>query len=196
MKISRRQFFSFLVSLPIIGLVSSAFLRKSPDLLEPTPPCDDHDEPTPAQTEGPYFTPNSPARSSLREQGKTGTLLVLTGRVVNTKCEPVAKALLDWWHADDAGQYDNEGFNYRGHQYTDAKGYFRLETIVPGNYPGRTRHFHVKVQAPNKPVLTTQLYFPDEPQNKKDFIFKPALLMKTAKANAKIKAAYTFVLKA
>ncbi len=47
-------------------------------------------------------------------------------------------------------------------QFADASGRFSLETIVPGAYGGRTRHIHVKVQAPDSPVLTTQLYFPGE----------------------------------
>lgn len=48
---------------------------------------------------------------------------------------------------------------------------------MPGLYPGRTRHFHVKVQALNQPVLTTRLYFPDELANAGDGIFSAALLM-------------------
>ncbi len=40
------------------------------------------------------------------------------------------------------------------------QGRYTLETIVPGEYPGRTQHIHVKVQAPNGPILTTQIYFP------------------------------------
>lgn len=54
---------------------------------------------------------------------------------------------------------------------------FYLESVVPGLYPGRTRHFHVKVQAPNQPVLTTQLYFPNEPGNDGDGIFSPDLVL-------------------
>jgi hypothetical protein len=49
--------------------------------------------------------------------------------------------------------------------------------IVPGLYPGRTRHIHVKVQAPDRPVLTTQLYFPGEPANASDGIFREELLL-------------------
>ncbi|HYW89895.1 MAG TPA: dioxygenase, partial [Chloroflexota bacterium] len=52
--------------------------------------------------------------------------------------------------------------------------------VVPGLYPGRTRHIHVKVQAPNGPVLTTQLYFPGEVSNSRDGIFDPSLLLSTA----------------
>ena len=87
------------------------------------------------------------------------------------------RALVDFWQADDRGQYDNTGYRLRGHQFTDDTGHYRLETIVPGLYSGRTRHIHVKVQAPNQPVLTTQLYFHGEPANQRDFIFNPDLVM-------------------
>jgi protocatechuate 3,4-dioxygenase beta subunit len=65
----------------------------------------------------------------------------------------------------------------RGHQFTDDTGRYELETILPGLYTGRTRHIHVKVQAPNQPVLTTQLYFPNEPANARDGIYRPELVM-------------------
>ena len=143
----------------------------APEILAATPECADDDDVTPAQTEGPYFTPNSPERSSLIEAGMRGTRLVVTGRVLSTACQPVARALIDWWQADDGGAYDNRGYRLRGHQFTDAQGGYRLETIVPGLYPGRTRHIHVKVQAPNQRVLTTQLYFPGEPGNQRDGIY-------------------------
>ena len=65
---------------------------------------------------------------------------------------------------------------------------------MPGLYPGRTRHLHVKVQAPNQPVLTTQLYFPDEPRNRADGIFHPALVM-AMQAGADVQlASFNFVL--
>lgn len=147
------------------------------DILPPMPACGDDDDPTPAQTEGPYFTPDSPERASLVEPGIAGTRIAVAGRVLTTACRPVARALVDVWHCDADGVYDNSGYRLRGHQYTDADGRYRLETIVPGQYPGRTRHYHVKVQAPGKPVLTTQLYFPDEPGNAGDGIFDPALVM-------------------
>jgi protocatechuate 3,4-dioxygenase beta subunit len=125
-----------------------------------------------------------------------GTVVVLNGRVLNTNCQPVAGALLDWWQADDAGEYDNRGFQLRGHQYTDKRGNFQLETVVPGLYPGRTRHLHVKVQAPGQHVLTTQLFFPSEPRNERDRIFNPALLMDVRRKGDKELASYTFVVNA
>ena len=161
--------------------------------LEPTPQCDDDDE-TPSQTEGPFYTPNTPKRASLLEAGISGTTLLVTGKVLTTDCQPIAGAVLDFWHADDAGNYDNEGFLFRGHQFSDENGNFRLETIMPGLYTGRTRHIHVKVQGPNTTLLTTQLYFPGDSANNADGIFNQALLMDVADDGEGKAAAFNFVL--
>ncbi|WP_429579980.1 intradiol ring-cleavage dioxygenase [Paraburkholderia youngii] len=154
----------------------------------------DDDQPTPQQTAGPFFQPHSPQRASLLEPGINGTKIVLTGRVLSTECRAVSGALLDFWHANDAGEYDVEGFRLRGHQFADREGRYRLETIVPGLYPGRTRHFHVKVQPPNGPILTTQLYFPGERRNARDFLFDRRLLMTTADQGEQKAARFNFVL--
>ncbi|MBY8840333.1 carbohydrate-binding protein [Streptomyces sp. SP2-10] len=159
-----------------------------------TPPCDDGDDPTPEQMEGPYFKPNSPERTSLLEPGLPGTRLTVTGYVFGRACRPLTGVLMDFWQADANGGYDNTGFRLRGHQYTDSRGSYALTTIVPGLYPGRTRHLHVKVQAPGRPVLTTQLYFPNEPRNNTDTIFDPRLLMTVRDANGGRQAAFDFVL--
>lgn len=164
-----------------------------PTTLAPTPACDDGDEPTVEQTEGPFFTPDSPERKSLLEPGLEGTRLVLAGAVLATDCSPVAGALLDFWHADSQGEYDNEGYRLRGHQFADSRGRYRLETIVPGLYTGRTRHIHVKAQAPDGPVLTTQLYFPEEPGNDSDSIFDPSLLIDLERGDTEA-ASFDFVL--
>ena len=136
---------------------------------------------TEPQTEGPFFRPSSPLRKNLMEKDANGRL-VLTGTVLSAQCKPVANALLDFWHADEAGAYDNRGFRYRGHQFTDAQGRYRLETIVPAEYPGRARHLHVKVQAPGRRILTTQLYFPNQPGNTRDSLFSPDLVMQMKEA--------------
>jgi protocatechuate 3,4-dioxygenase beta subunit len=132
---------------------------------------------TPSVEEGPYFKANSPERTSLIDDSVSGTRLVLTGHVFDTNGQPVAAALLDFWQANASGAYDNSGYELRGHQFTDESGAYYLETVVPGLYPGRTRHIHVKVQAPGGPVLTTQLYFPNEARNNTDRIFSPALVL-------------------
>jgi protocatechuate 3,4-dioxygenase beta subunit len=162
--------------------------------LAPTPACHDGDEPTPRQTEGPFFKPRSPERAELIEPGMKGRPIELTGFVLDPACKPMAHALLDLWQADDAGDYDNTGFRLRGHQYTDAQGRYRFRTIVPAVYPGRTRHFHLKVQPAAGRLLTTQLYFPDEPANRRDGLFRKELLMRTAQAGDGVDARFDFVL--
>lgn len=163
-----------------------------PPSLPPTPSCGD--EVTVRQTAGPYFTPGSPARASLLEPGLKGTKLILSGYVFTRGCQPVRRALMDFWQADDAGVYDNTGYTLRGHLFTDDAGQYSLETIVPGLYPGRTRHIHVNVQAPNQHVLTTQLYFPNEPANRADGIYRPELLVDVKDATGHKAATFNFVL--
>jgi protocatechuate 3,4-dioxygenase beta subunit len=87
------------------------------------------------------------------------------------------------------------GYRLRGHQFTNEEGRYTLETILPGVYPGRTRHIHVKVQAPNQPVLTTQMYFPNEPGNARDGIFRPELVMDLQDTDTGKLGAFNFVLR-
>lgn len=150
--------------------------------------------PTPPDAEGPFFTPGSPQRASLRESGRLGTLLVVSGRVLSAANDPLGNVKLDFWHTDAGGRYDNDGFRFRGHQYSDADGRYRLETIVPGAYPGRTRHIHVKLAAATYAPLTTQLYFPGETRNRQDFLFKPALLLEILETGRETAADFDFVL--
>ena len=180
-----------------IVLAQSTAATSTP-VLAPTPACADDDdlEVTVPQTEGPFYTPETPQRQSLLEPGMAGRKLVVSGYVYDTACQPIPGALLDFWQCDDAGVYDNVGYRLRGHQFADDEGRFVLETVVPGLYTGRTRHIHVKAQAPNQPVLTTQLYFPDEPANATDGIFDPALVMDMEDTADGEVAFFTFVLPA
>ncbi|MBI5566900.1 MAG: dioxygenase [Chloroflexi bacterium] len=157
----------------------------------PAPQCNGL---TPAQTEGPYYTPDTPERTSLIEPEMTGTKLKLTGYVLDANCRPIANAWLDFWQADDEGEYDNAGYVMRGHQFTDANGRYQLETVLPGLYPGRTRHIHVKVQAPNGPILTSQIYFPGEPANAGDGIFDPALIADVQTTADGLSGTFNFVI--
>jgi protocatechuate 3,4-dioxygenase beta subunit len=131
---------------------------------------------TPEQTEGPFYKAGSPERERV-DQGATGQALVLEGRVLSAGCRPVAHARMEFWQADGRGSYDNSGYRLRGHEFTDAQGRYRLSTVYPGLYTGRTRHIHVKVAPAGGRTLTTQLYFPGEPRNASDGIFTPATVV-------------------
>lgn len=177
----------------VLGAAPTAMAQER--ALRPTPACGDPARPTVAQTEGPYYKARSPLRTSLLEPGVTGTRIVVSGTVLSTDCRPIPGVLLDFWQADDGGGYDNTGYRLRGHQFSDAAGQYRLETVVPGLYPGRTRHIHVKVQAPHQPILTTQLYFPGEPANRNDFIFSPVLVVKVEGGGTGKVATFDFILR-
>ncbi len=105
---------------------------------------------TSADAEGPFYTPNAPVRSTI------GQGLVVTGTVRSVgSCTPIPGARLEWWQANPHGQYDDA---HRATQAADGEGGYRLETSVPGLYPGRPVHLHAKVSAPGYRTLTTQLY--------------------------------------
>ncbi len=193
-KTSRREVLKAAAGLSALAAIVRGSRAAQAQPLRPTPSCPGSSPPTERQTEGPYFKPDSPLRASLLEPGMTGTKIVVTGMVLSTACQPIARALIDVWHADDHGDYDNAGFRLRGHQFTDDQGRYRLETIVPGIYVGRTRHFHVKVQAPSRSVLTTQLYFPGEAVNARDPIFSRDLVMQVSDAASGRAATFDFVL--
>jgi protocatechuate 3,4-dioxygenase beta subunit len=162
--------------------------------LAPTPACDDSGAATLKQEEGPFFKPRSPQRADLREQGGAGRAVELSGLVLTRRCRPLSGAVVDLWHADDKGAYDTAGFSYRGHVVTGSDGAFRFKTIQPALYTGRTRHYHFKVQAPGSRLLTTQLYFPNEPENRRDHLFRRELLMRVADAGDGLAARFDFVL--
>lgn len=188
---TRREFLGLSAAF-VIASVGEA--RAQAGQARPTPACGEGSDVTASQTEGPFFKPNSPKRTSLVEPGMSGTKIVVEGTVFGRNCQPIPRAVLDFWQADDQGRYDNAGSRLRGHQFTDEAGRYRLETVVPGLYPGRTRHFHVKVLAPGGPGLTTQLYFPEEPSNQRDGIFSPDLVMTVREVEGRKLATFDFVL--
>jgi protocatechuate 3,4-dioxygenase beta subunit len=161
--------------------------------LSPTPECHGRHDATLRQTEGPFFKPSSPERTELIETGMAGRPLELAGFVLSRDCKPLPGALLDFWQADENGDYDNSGFRLRGHQFADGEGRFRLRSVVPGAYAGRTRHIHVKVQPRGGRVLTTQLYFPGEPKNRSDGLFRSELLVRSAENAGLLVARFDFV---
>ncbi len=150
---------------------------------------------TTSQTQGPFYTPNTPRRDNLIEPDSDADPLILQGLVVTPDCKPVAGAVVDIWHCDHAGRYDNSGFRYRGHQFTDSAGSYRFMTIRPAIYPGRTQHIHVKVQGPDTRLLTTQIYFPDQKrENSRDWIFRSELLMDIRRTSDGWHGRFDFVL--
>ena len=145
--------------------------------------------PTPADVEGPFYKAGASRRANFVEAGSSAEKMLLTGVVRSADCKPLANVSLDFWHADDKGEYDSAGYRYRGIVTTDFLGRYRLETNMPPPYSGRPRHIHVKVQRSGAPALTTQLYFPGEARDA-----PRALVMRMERRPEGRTATYDFVL--
>ena len=119
---------------------------------------------TTSDIEGPFYTPGANIKTVLHPSGAVGTSLFLTGTVYAKDCiTPVPNALLDVWQANDDGDYDNVGYDFRGKFNADSSGNYAIETKLPGKYLNgnqfRPRHIHFKISGQGSPELTTQLYF-------------------------------------
>jgi catechol 1,2-dioxygenase len=136
---------------------------------------------------GPFYRFGAPFRSRLVGPDEPGDRLVLTGTVFSSDCRtPLPGALIEVWQANQAGLYDTNkpgnfteatSFDLRAMLYTNEKGQYEIETIVPGRYPippdlpglekyaGLTRpaHIHFRVLESLHVPVTTQLYFKGDP---------------------------------
>jgi len=182
---TRRAALAAFLSAPALGFAADGIARAQLPRsdLELTPACTDRDAATVAEEEGPFYKPHAPLRHDLAADAPGGEKMTISGYVLDVKCRPIPGALVQVWHANQNGEYDNSGFKLRGYHHTNAQGRWWFSTIVPGLYPGRTRHYHLKVQRPSQPLLTTQLYFPDEPRNAEDQLFDKRLLLRLANAS-------------
>ena len=120
--------------------------------------------------EGPFYTQNPPVitNTMLAPLKEAGERLIISGRLFNIGCSKILpNTVIDVWHANAAGDYDNVGTHLRGQTLTDDQGFFRFETIRPGKYLNgiryRPAHIHFKVTPPGSETLTTQLYFKGDP---------------------------------
>lgn len=128
--------------------------------------------PTTADIEGPFYKSGAPERVQIT----TYPTATLTGRVLTINGDPIPFAGLDFWQANEKGEYDNVGFDLRGTQSTGHDGRYTLLTVHPGDYQidvneFRCAHIHVKVFAKGYKPLTTQLYFSDDQYNSSDHWF-------------------------
>jgi len=143
--------------------------------------------PTPRLTDGPYYPvafERAPTTTLV-----TGPLvpqarrLQLSGRVVDRAGRPLPGARIEIWQCDANRRYHHPGddgstppdpnFAGFGWQPSGADGSYRFETIRPVAYPGRTPHIHVKVKLDERPVLSSQIFMPDESvANQRDFLWR------------------------
>lgn len=131
---------------------SALYAAAGPQALKPRV-CDTALKPILGWNNIPEYKSESPRRTSLLEPGTDfwkkdwpgspieAERLILTGRVLTTRCQPIENARLEFWHTNSKGLYDFVGYNFRGLQNADADGRYRLETTMPGYYSPR-RHLH------------------------------------------------------
>lgn len=136
---------------------------------------------TPAQQEGPYYPvdrlddqDNDLTVVDGLDGAATGQVLLLSGTLLTTEGEPVAGAVIEIWQTDAAGIYlhpDDSAladrdrfFQGSGTDTVAPDGSWTFRTLNPGYYGSRPRHIHIRVFVDGEPVLTTQVYFSDDPQ--------------------------------
>ncbi len=151
---------------------------------QPTPQCVETED----NILGPFYREGAPFRTVLASPDE-GQPLVIDGAVYAPDCTPIPGALVDVWHANDAGVYDLTSSDYlwRGRMLALDDGSYHFETILPGWYRSgpdyRPRHIHYKVSQDGFLPLTTQLYFEGDPYIKIDPYVRPSLIIPLTQIN-------------
>lgn len=148
---------------------------------------------TAAQSEGPFYpvTPFETRSNLIRTTGSAGRPqgrpIIVTGRLTDIGCNPLANAEVQLWQADAQGRYNHPGessgkpldagFLYWGKAKTDSQGNYRFVTILPAAYSVggswmRPPHIHFKFRAGGAGGLTTQMYFPGQALNDRDYLLQ------------------------
>jgi catechol 1,2-dioxygenase len=152
---------------------------------------------TPRTIEGPLYVEGAPlseGSARLDDGSQEGDVLIMHGRVVDAHGKPIARAIVDVWHANSRGNYSyfdrtQSAYNLRRRIQTGADGTYRFRTILPSGYavpPGgtterllkalgrhgkRPAHIHFFISAPNHRHLTTQINIAGDPLLHDDFAF-------------------------
>jgi len=144
---------------------------------------------TPPVALGPFYPDRLPADEDAdltavagRQGRAAGQILYLSGRVLDTRGRPIPGARLELWQANAHGRYihsaDGEASgpldpNFQGYASlrTDAQGRYRIKTVKPAPYSGRTAHLHFNVEG-GRVKLTTQMFFEGERLNERDGLYR------------------------
>jgi protocatechuate 3,4-dioxygenase beta subunit len=159
--------------------------------------CPDRTGITPSTLPGPFYradAPLLPLGADLCRDGQ-GKFLRVAGTVRGPDGEPLAGAMLEVWHANGEGRYENQDpdnqpeFNLRGRFLTDETGGFQFRTIRPSGYAlpddgpvgalarrlglalDRPAHIHFAVSAPGYRRLVTAVFDGTDPAIDRDALF-------------------------
>jgi protocatechuate 3,4-dioxygenase beta subunit len=199
----RRNFLGFL------GVAALSPLGVTPALADERPP-------TPRLTEGPFYPRSFPSDSDAdltrvvgRAKSAEGTVLEVSGRVIDRSGKPRANSRVEIWQCDAFGQYHHVGepegagdadFQGWGAVTTDGDGRYSFRTIRPVPYPGRTPHIHFTVAENGRRRLTSQIFIEGEAQNARDGIYRSLgrdaklVTMSLENAGATLKGSFDIVL--
>jgi len=179
MRSTRRTILRSLLLAPpaLLGAGSGAPTLAQGTQLPLTPGCGVDFAPTVSQTAGPYYRPDAPLKRDLALNAGDTRRITIFGHVLDTRCRPIPDSTVEIWHANEHGDYDHDGYDWRARQITDRSGRWGFETIVTQHYSFRTAHYHFRVVPPGSDALITQLYFPDHPLNAVDRLFDPRLVL-------------------
>jgi protocatechuate 3,4-dioxygenase beta subunit len=132
--------------------------------------------PTTTDILGPFYRPGAPFKTDLVQPGSKGELLHFGGTVFDKDGKtPVSGALVEIWHCDETGTYDNtsDKYIYRASAKTKADGKYHFRTILPVPYSvaatiTRPAHIHMRISATGVQDLVTQIYFKGDKHIPKD----------------------------
>ncbi len=143
---------------------------------------------TPQQTEGPLYPDKLPLDTDndllVINDGITasvGEVTYLSGRLLDTKGDPIRNAVIEIWQVDGNGVYlhsredavkRDKHFQGFGRFLTGSTGEYQFRTVKPVAYPGRPPHIHFAVKMQGREKWTTQCYVKGATQNEKDFVLR------------------------
>jgi len=125
------------------------------------------EDPTTTDILGPFYRPGAPFRTDLVQPGAKGEILHFSGTIFAKDGKtPLKSALLEIWHCNESGVYDNisDDYVYRSSWRTGEDGKYHFRTILPVPYKAgatltRPAHIHMRISETKMQDLVTQVYF-------------------------------------
>jgi len=153
-------------------------------------------ERTPRVQEGPFYPTKLPLDTDndllIINDAITpavGEITHLSGKILDTKGDPIRNAIVEVWQCDRDGTYlrphlehgdkDDTNFQGFGRFLTGSTGEYYFRTVKPVPYTGRpAAHIHFKIWKDNKVQLTTECFVKGYPGNERDGIYRRATASK------------------